>query len=66
MYDNLFINIAKKQIEKAIVKELYKKDILDFSKYNSIIKKIDENIVKLENKIKAKRDMTNMIVKITI
>lgn len=47
------INIAKKEIEKAIIGELYKKEVIDFNQYNFIIRKIDEGILKeeKENKI---------------
>ena len=47
------INIAKKEIEKAIIGELYKKEVIDFNQYNFIIRKIDEDILKeeKENKI---------------
>ena len=47
------INIAKKEIEKAIIGELYKREVIDFNQYNFIIRKIDEDILKeeKENKI---------------
>lgn len=47
------INVAKKEIEKAIIGELYKKEAIDFNQYNFIIRKIEEDILKeeKENKI---------------
>lgn len=47
------INVAKKEIEKAIIGELYKKEIIDFNQYNFIIRKIEEDMLKeeKENKI---------------
>lgn len=42
------INIAKKEIEKAIIGELYKKEVIDFNQYNFIIRKIEEDILKEE------------------
>lgn len=66
MDNNASIDIAKKEIQKSIINELYKKDIIDFCQYNIIIKKLDENIIKLESKLEKKEDMTNIIVKIPI
>lgn len=60
------IDIAKKEMQKAIINELCKKDIIDFCQCNSIIKKLDEDIIKLENKQEINEDMKNMIVKIAI
>lgn len=66
MHENLFIIMAKKKIEKIIVDEFYKKDVIDFGEYNSIIKKLDDDIAKLESRVEIKENMTNMIVKIPI
>lgn len=66
MDNNASIDIAKKEIQKSIINELYKKDIIDFCQYNIIIKNLDENIIKLESKLEKKEDMTNIIVKIPI
>ena len=60
------IDIAKKEIQKVIINELYKKGVMDFCACNSIIKKLDEDIIKLDSKFEKKKDMTNMIVKIPI
>ena len=45
------IDIAKKIIQKAIINELCKKDVIDFYQYNTIIKNINEDILKLEAKM---------------
>lgn len=60
------IDIAKKEMQKAIINELCKKDIIDFCQCNSIIKKLDKDIIKLENKQETNENMKNMIVKIAI
>lgn len=66
MNKNTFIDIAKKEMQKAIINELYKKGVIDFSQCNIIVKKLDEDIIKLNNKIEKKENMINMIVKIPI
>lgn len=60
------INIAKKEIQKAILCELCKKDIINFYQYNSIIKKLNEDILKLETKMDETKNNSNMIIKISI
>jgi len=64
--NNPSVNIAKKEIQKAIINELCKKGVIDFCKCKTIIKKLDEDIIKLEKNFEKKEDMTNMIVKIPI
>lgn len=59
------IAIAKKVIQKAIINELCQKDVVDFYQYNNIIKKIDEDILKLETKV-VKNENSNIVVKILI
>lgn len=66
MDNNPSIDIAKKEIEKAIINELYKKGVIDFCQCSSIIKKLDEDIFKLESKFEKNENMKNMIVKIPI
>ncbi len=66
MDNNPSIEIAKKEIEKAIINELCKKGVIDFCQCNNIMKKLDEDIIKLGDKLNIKEDMTNMIVKIPI
>lgn len=60
------IDIAKKIIQKAIINELYKKDVIDFYQCTTIIKKIDEDILKLETKLPEKKETNNIVVKIPI
>jgi len=64
--NNPSVNIAKKEIQKAIINELCKKGVIDFCQCSNIIKKLDEDIIKLEKNFEKKEDMTNMIVKIPI
>ena len=59
---NFFVSIIEKKIEKAIVKELYKKKIIDFFYVNNITSKLDEEI----NKLKIDDNMKNIVVKITL
>lgn len=66
MSNEYSINIAKKEIEKAILGELWKKDVIKFYQYNSIIKKLNEDILKLEIKKDETKNNSNMIVKISI
>ena len=66
MNNNPSIDIAKKEIQKAIINELCKKGVIDFCQCSNIIKKLDEDIMKLESKYEKKEDMTNMIVNIPI
>ncbi len=60
------IKIAKKEIEKAIVDELFKKNIIDICQCNNIVKKIDEDIVKYKNKIKNTEGEEKLVVKIPL
>lgn len=66
MFNSPSINIAKKEIQKAILCELCKKDIINFYQYNSIIKKLNEDILKLETKMDETKNNSNMIIKISI
>ena len=66
MKNDLSIDIAKKALQKAIINELCKKDVIDFCQCNSIVKKLDEDIMKFENKLDKKEDNENMAVKIPL
>lgn len=66
MDNNPSIDIAKKEIQKAIINELCKKGVIEFCQCNNIIKKIDEDIIKLREKLNIKADMINIVVKIPI
>lgn len=59
------INIAKKEIEKAIIGELYKKEVIDFNQYNFIIKKIEEDILK-EEKEKKIENLKQVVVDVAV
>ena len=64
--NNHSINIAKKKIEKGIIEELYKKEIIDFFLFNKIINKINSDIDKIGNNISKIDDINNIVVKIPI
>ena len=61
MNNNPSIDIAKKEIEKAIVGEFYKKEVIDFNQYNFIIRKIEEVILK-EVKENKKENLKQVVV----
>ena len=46
--------------------ELCKKDVIDFYQYNTIIKNINEDILKLEAKMSEEKEKNNIVVKISI
>ena len=64
MKNNISADIAKKELEKAIVNELYKKGVIDFCECNSISKKLEEDIMKFKNKLEKKDE--NIVVKILL
>lgn len=66
MNNSFSIEIIKKSIEKVIVNELFKKNIMDLSQLNNITRRLDEDIIKLEDKLKTSEDMVNMVIKIPI
>ena len=66
MDNNPSVEIARKEIEKAIINELCKKGVIDFCECNNITRKLDEDIIKLEDKLKIKEDMKNIKIKIPI
>lgn len=66
MKNDLSIDIAKKALQKAIINELCKKDVIDFCQCNSIVKKLDEDIMKFENKLEKKENNGNMVVRIPL
>ena len=59
------INIAKKEIEKAIIGELYKKEVIDFNQYNFTIRKIEEDILKEERKNKIE-NLKQVVVDVAV
>lgn len=51
MQDNGYtIDVAYKILEKAIINELYKKEVIDICQYNNIINKINSDIYKINEK----------------
>ena len=60
------VEIAKKEIEKAIINELSRKNIIDICQCNNIIKKIDDEIVKYKNKIENIEGKEKLVVKIPL
>ena len=59
------INIAKKEIEKAIIGELYKKEVIDFNQYNFIIRELEEDILKDEKENKIE-DLKQVVVDVAV
>lgn len=66
MKNDISVDIAKKELQKAIINELCKRDVINFCQCNSIVKKLDEDIMKFENKLEKKEDNGNMVVKIPL
>ena len=66
MKNDLSIDIAKKELQKAIINELCKRDVINFCQWNSIVKKLDEDIRKLESISQKKKNNGNMVVKIPL
>ena len=66
MKNDISVDIAKKELQKAIINELCKKGVIDFCQCNSTVKKLDEDIMKFENKLEKKEDNGNMVVKIPL
>ena len=64
--NDLSIDMAKKELQKAIINELCKKGVIDFCQCNSIVKKLDEDIRKLENSPQKRENNGNMVVKIPL
>ena len=62
--ENYTIEVAVKEIQKAILNELNRKEVINFYQFNESIKRLDERIYKI-NKNKV-NNTDNMIVKIKI
>ncbi len=56
--------IAKKMIQKELLNEICSKGLIDFANTSNIIKKLDEDIIRL-NGLQDK-DVKNIVVKIPI
>ena len=66
MNDNLGVTIVKKKIEKELLNELVNIGLIDFINTSNIIKKLDEDINKLERLQENNKDMKNIIIKIPV
>ena len=66
MKNDISVDIAKKELKKAIINELCKRDVINFCQCNSIVKKLDEDIRKLESISQKKKNNENMVVKIPL
>lgn len=66
MNNNYSLEIAKKEIEKAIINELSKKNIIDICQSNNMIRKIDEEISKYKNKMDGSSEGEKLVVKIPL
>lgn len=62
----IFVDILKKELEKTIINELCKSDVINFSQCNTILKKLDKDIIKLESKLENKENLLNVIVKVLV
>lgn len=64
--DGYTIDIAKNVLQKAIVNELYKKEVIEFAVYNNIIKKLYEEIKKTSKNEESIGDLRQLIIEIPI
>lgn len=64
--ENYSIEVAKKIVQKTVINELFKKGMIDLCQCNTILKKLDESIVKLQSKFKVDDNMKKIVVKIPI
>lgn len=64
------IEVAKKEIEKSIINELYKKEFINFNQYNIIINKLDKDISILMKSFNEKQynldTLQNLVIDIVI
>ena len=56
MRENYFALIAKKKIQIALTKELYRKEIIEFYQYNHIIKSLEKEMLVLVQKLEESED----------
>lgn len=66
MDNSLETLITKKIIQKELLNELSSKGLIDFVNISSVIKKLDEDINKLEKSQENNKDTKNIIVKIPV
>ena len=60
------VEIAKKEIEKAIINELSRTNIIDICQCNNMIKKIDDEIAKERSKMEDMKGEEKLVVKIPL
>ena len=58
--------IVKKTIQKELLNELVNKGLIDFINTSSVIKKLDEDIIKLKKEQENNKDVKNITVKILV
>ena len=56
MRENYFALIAKKKIQIALTKELYRNEIIEFYQYNHIIKSLEKEMLVLVQKLEESED----------
>ena len=62
--ENYTFEVAVKEIQKAILNELNRKEVISFYQFNESIKRLDERIYKINNN--KVNNTENMIVEIKI
>lgn len=58
--------IIKKIIQKELLNEMCNKELIDFSNTNNIIKKLNEDIRKLNELPEKDNNLKNIVIKIPI
>ena len=58
--------IVKKTIQKELLNELVNKGLIDFINTSSVIKKLDEDIIKLKKEQENNKDVKNITIKIPV
>ena len=66
MDNNPEVLIVKKAIQRELLNELVNKELIDFIKTSSVIKKLDEDIIKLKKEQENNKDVKNITIKIPI
>lgn len=58
--------LIKKELQKAIIWELCKKEVIDFTQSNIILKKIEEQIEKVKEKYNVEENKEPVIIEIPL
>ena len=66
MRDKICVSLANKMVAKALVNELCNKGIIDFISSCNIIKRIDEDISKLEKLQENSKEVENIMIEIPV